>query len=65
MINAGRIRMVYPENKAAADHFENLRSQYAEGVQRVKGIYLFIFLMLIQYVLYCRVQVALLILKMF
>ena len=50
MINAGRIRMVYPENKAAADHFENLRSQYAEGVQRVKGIYLFIFRILIQYV---------------
>ena len=43
--------MVYPENKAAADHFENLRSQYAEGVQRVKGIYLFIFLILIQYVM--------------
>ena len=35
--------MVYPENKAAADHFENLRSQYAEGVQRVKGKYLFYF----------------------
>ena len=50
MINAGRIRMVYPENKAAADHFENLRSQYAEGVQRVKGEYLFIFRILIQYV---------------
>ena len=29
--------MVYPENKAAADHFENLRSQFAEGVQRVRG----------------------------
>ena len=37
VINAGRIRMVYPENKAAADHFENLRSQFAEGVQRVRG----------------------------
>ena len=41
--------MVYPENKAAADHFENLRSQYAEGVQRVKGRYLFIFQILIHY----------------
>ena len=51
MINAGRIRMVYPENKAAADHFENLRSQYAEGVQRVKGKYLFIFRILIQYLI--------------
>lgn len=42
MINAGRIRMVYPENKAAADHFENLRSQFAEGVQRVRGNYIFV-----------------------
>ena len=41
VINAGRIRMVYPENKAAADHFENLRSQFAEGVQRVRGNFLF------------------------
>ena len=45
--------MVYPENKAAADHFENLRSQYAEGVQRVKGRYLFIFRILIQSLLSC------------
>ena len=37
LVNAGRIRMVYPENKAADDHFENLRSQFAEGVQRVRG----------------------------
>ena len=43
--------MVYPENKAAADHFENLRSQYAEGVQRVKGEYLFIFRILIHYLI--------------
>ena len=34
--------MVYPENKAAADHFENLRSQFAEGVQRVRGKIVFI-----------------------
>ena len=34
LINAGRIRMVYPENKAADEHFENLRSQYAETLQR-------------------------------
>ena len=38
LINAGRIRMVYPENKAADDHFENLRSQFAESVQRVRGL---------------------------
>ena len=28
LMNAGRIRMVYPENKAADEHFENLRRQY-------------------------------------
>ena len=32
LLNAGRIRMVYPENKAADEHFENLRRQYAETV---------------------------------
>ena len=32
LVNAGRIRMVYPENKAADEHFENLRRQYAETV---------------------------------
>ena len=36
--------MVYPENKAAADHFENLRSQFAEGVQRVRGKICFVHL---------------------
>ena len=36
--------MVYPENKAAADHFENLRSQFAEGVQRVRGKICFVYL---------------------
>ena len=30
LINAGRIRMVYPENKAADEHFNNLKSQYSE-----------------------------------
>ena len=32
LVNAGRIRMGYPENKAADEHFENLRRQYAETV---------------------------------
>ena len=39
--------MVYPENKAAADHFENLRSQFAEGVQRVRGKAIFVNIRLI------------------
>lgn len=29
--------MVYPENKAADEHFENLRRQYAEAVQKVRA----------------------------
>ena len=32
LVNAGMIRMVYPENKAADEHFENLRKQFAETV---------------------------------
>jgi len=32
LVNAGRIRMVYPENKAADEHFENLRRQFADTV---------------------------------
>merc|ERR1719300_1004821 len=32
LVNAGMIRMGYPENKAADEHFENLRKQFAETV---------------------------------
>lgn len=35
LINAGRIRMTYPESKAAQEHFENLRAQYADSVNKV------------------------------
>ena len=38
LVNAGRIRMVYPENKAADEHFENLRHQYADAVQKVRSL---------------------------
>jgi len=38
LVNAGRIRMVYPENKAADEHFENLRKQYAGTVARAKAL---------------------------
>ena len=38
LINAGRIRMVYPDNKSADEHFENLRKQYAENLQRLRGL---------------------------
>ena len=30
--------MVYPDNRAADEHFENLRAQYAEGVNRVRAL---------------------------
>ena len=38
LINAGTIRMNYPENKAADENFENLRKQYAEGVQSIRDL---------------------------
>lgn len=38
LVNAGRIRMAYPESKAAHEHFENLRAQYADSVQRVRSL---------------------------
>ena len=38
LINAGTIRMNYPENKAAEENFENLRKQYAEGVLNIRDI---------------------------
>jgi len=36
LVNAGTIKMTYPENKAADENFENLRKQYATGVQRIR-----------------------------
>ncbi|OXU28986.1 hypothetical protein TSAR_002363 [Trichomalopsis sarcophagae] len=38
LINAGRIRMTYPESKAADEHFENLRHQYADTIQRARSL---------------------------
>lgn len=38
LINAGRIRMTYPTNKAADEHFENLRRQYADAVARTRQL---------------------------
>ncbi|XP_029665687.1 vinculin isoform X2 [Formica exsecta] len=38
LINAGRIRMTYPDSKAADEHFENLRQQYAETMQRARAL---------------------------
>ncbi|XP_054721582.1 vinculin-like isoform X2 [Uloborus diversus] len=36
LVNAGRIRMSYPDNKAADENFENLRKQYAESVHKMR-----------------------------
>ena len=30
--------MTYPSNKAADEHFENLRKQYAESIQKVRDL---------------------------
>eukprot|EP00092_Neocalanus_flemingeri_P039320 GFUD01042810.1.p1 GENE.GFUD01042810.1~~GFUD01042810.1.p1 ORF type:complete len:853 (+),score=245.06 GFUD01042810.1:140-2698(+) len=38
LVNAGTIKISYPENKAADENFENLRKQYAAGVQTVRDI---------------------------
>ncbi|XP_064476948.1 vinculin-like isoform X2 [Ornithodoros turicata] len=38
LVNAGRIRMTYPDNKAADEHFENLRKQYAESVTHMRNL---------------------------
>jgi len=36
LLNAGTIKMNYPENKAADENFANLRKQYAAGVQTIR-----------------------------
>ncbi len=38
LVNAGRIRMVYPENKAADEHFNNLKSQYSHLLHRGRDL---------------------------
>ena len=38
LIHAGRIKMVYLDNKAADDHFENLKNQYSDAIQRVRAL---------------------------
>ncbi|XP_035701560.1 vinculin isoform X3 [Folsomia candida] len=38
LINAGRIRMAYPDNGAANEHFENLKTQYADSIAKVRDL---------------------------
>ncbi|CAH2060397.1 unnamed protein product, partial [Iphiclides podalirius] len=38
LIAAGKIRLHYPDSKVAEEHFNNLRSQYADAVLRVRDL---------------------------
>ncbi|EDW86230.1 uncharacterized protein Dwil_GK16959 [Drosophila willistoni] len=38
LINAGRIRMNYPASKAAEEHLQNLKQQYADTVLRMRTL---------------------------
>ncbi|OQV21327.1 Vinculin [Hypsibius exemplaris] len=38
LVNAGKIRMEYPTNKAADEHFENLRKQFADGMNNMRNL---------------------------
>ncbi|XP_059092000.1 vinculin-like [Tigriopus californicus] len=38
LINAGTIRMNYPENRAAEENFENLKKQYNEGIHLIRDL---------------------------
>ncbi|GBP04691.1 Vinculin [Eumeta japonica] len=38
LIAAGKIRLLYPDNKVAEEHFNNLKGQYSEAVLRVRDL---------------------------
>lgn len=38
LINAGRIRLDHPENRNADEHFNNLRNQYQDLLQRMRNL---------------------------
>ena len=38
LVNAGRIKMNYPDNKAADEHFDNLRTQYADTIGNIRNL---------------------------
>ena len=38
LVNAGSIRMTYPDSKASQENFENLRRQYADTIQNVRDL---------------------------
>lgn len=38
VINAGKIRLHHPTSQQADDHFENLRREFAEALQRLRAL---------------------------
>ncbi len=38
LINAGRIRLAYSDNQAANEHFDNLKTQYADSIAKVRDL---------------------------
>ncbi|CAG2100408.1 unnamed protein product, partial [Medioppia subpectinata] len=38
LVSAGRIRLTHPDNKAADEHFENLRKQYSDTIQSMRNM---------------------------
>uniref|UniRef100_A0A915HIY4 Vinculin n=1 Tax=Romanomermis culicivorax TaxID=13658 RepID=A0A915HIY4_ROMCU len=38
IINAGKIRLHHPTSKSADEHFENLRRQFADALQRLRAL---------------------------
>ncbi|CAG9796238.1 unnamed protein product [Diatraea saccharalis] len=38
LIAAGKIRLLYPDSKVSEEHFNNLKSQYADAVLRVRDL---------------------------
>ncbi|XP_074603743.1 vinculin [Brevipalpus obovatus] len=38
LVKAGRIRLNHPDNKAADEHFENLRKQYEDSIQNMRNM---------------------------
>lgn len=38
VVNAGKIRLHYPTSKSADEHFENLRREFADALQRLRAL---------------------------
>lgn len=38
LVNAGSIRMHYPYDKTADEHFNNLKNQYEDSIERMRNL---------------------------